>query len=271
MNDVVSAALAFAAAGFVAFAAFRKETLALSGAFAATAVGALILLGAGWCGGVVLVTFFVTSSALSKAKARRKPSADTRHARGHRRDAVQVAANGGVATVFAVLFGLSSEPAAFAAFAGALAAATADTWATEIGGMSGQAPRLILTGERVVAGASGGVTPAGLIASLAGALLIGTVSAIGIAAGFVDDASGVGRLITAITIAGLSGSIADSLLGASAQAVFFCPVCGVETEDRVHRCGTEAKRLRGVGVINNDVVNIAATLTGAIVAGVMTL
>jgi uncharacterized membrane protein len=72
-------------------------------------------------------------------------------------------------------------------------------------------------------------------------------------------------------VAGFVGSVVDSFLGASVQAVYLCPSCGVETENRVHHCGSEAKRLRGIGVINNDVVNVAATLSGAIVAGVLTL
>jgi uncharacterized protein (TIGR00297 family) len=271
MNDFVSAALAIAAAALIAFLAYKKHTLAPSGAIAAALVGSLVVIGASWWGGVILVAFFVTSSALSLVRAKRKPERAARQARGHRRDAVQVLANGGVATICAVLFGLTSEPALFAAFAGSLAAATADTWATEIGGMIGRNPRLILSGKPVETGVSGGVTAAGLVASATGALLIGLVSAIGVSAGFVDDALGVGRLIIAVTLAGFAGSVADSLLGASVQAVYFCPTCGVETENSVHICGTEAKRLRGIGVINNDAVNVATTLTGAIVAGVLTL
>jgi uncharacterized protein (TIGR00297 family) len=271
MNEGTSAALAVAAATLVAFAAFKKRTLAPSGAVAAAVVGSLVVIGAGWWGGVVLVTFFVTSSALSLLRARRKPERTVQQARGHRRDAVQVAANGAVATLCAVLFGLSAEPALFAAFAGTLAAATADTWATEIGGMWGKMPRLILSRKNVEPGISGGVTPTGLTASVAGALLIATAAAVGVAVGFVDDAPDVTRLIIAISVAGFAGSILDSALGESVQVVYFCPSCGIETENRVHRCGTEAKRLRGIGVINNDVVNIAATLTGAIVAGVLTL
>jgi uncharacterized protein (TIGR00297 family) len=271
MNEIAWAALAITAAIVVAFAAFKKHSLAPSGAVAAAVVGSLVVIGAGWWGGVVLVTFFVTSSALSLLRARRNPERTARQARGHRRDAVQVVANGGVATACAVVFALSDEQVLFAAFAGALAAATADTWATEIGGMFGRNPRLILSGKQVESGVSGAVTLAGLIASAVGALLIGLVAAVGVAAGFVDDAPNAGRLVIAITLAGFAGSIADSILGASVQAVYFCPVCGVETENRIHRCGTEAKRIRGIGVINNDVVNILATLTGAIAAAILTL
>lgn len=271
MSEIISALAAVVAASGVALLAYRRRTLAMSGAVAAAIVGALIVIGAGWWGGLILITFFITSSAFSLMRARRRSGTSDRHARGHRRDAIQVAANGGLATLFAILYGLTDKPAVFAAFAGALAAANADTWATEIGGMSGQRPRLLLSGKRVEPGVSGGVTTAGLLASLAGAACIGLVAALGIALGLVDHAPGTVRILVALTIGGFVGSIVDSALGESVQAVYFCPVCEVETEERVHRCGNEAKRLRGNGVINNDAVNGLATLTGAVVAGLLTL
>jgi uncharacterized protein (TIGR00297 family) len=270
MNEVISTALAIAAASVVAFVAFHRHTLSASGAIAATLIGALIVIGAGWWGGVILISFFVTSSALSLIRAQRRLGTLDRHSRGHRRDAVQVLANGGIATLMAIAFGLSEEARAFAAFAGALAAANADTWATEIGGMSGQTPRLILSGKKVAPGVSGGVTAAGLLASFAGGAGIGLVAALGIALGFVDDGPSAIRMIVAATFGGFCGSIVDSIIGERYQAVYLCPACNLETEDRIHRCGADAKRLRGVSVINNDTVNGLATLTGAIVAGLLT-
>jgi uncharacterized protein (TIGR00297 family) len=270
MNEVISAALAIAAASVVAFLAFRRHTLSTSGAIAASVVGAFIVVGAGWWGGVILLTFFVTSSALSLMRARRPSKSLDRHSRGHRRDAVQVLANGAIATLFAIGFGLIDEAWAFAAFAGALAAANADTWATEIGGMSGQIPRLMLSGKKVAPGVSGGVTAAGLLASLAGGACIGLVAALGIALGLVDHGPSTVSMIVAASIGGFCGSLVDSIIGERFQAVYYCPACNLETEDRIHRCGAEAKRLRGVSVISNDAVNGLATLTGAIVAALLT-
>jgi uncharacterized protein (TIGR00297 family) len=271
MNSIVSAALAIVAALIIALFAYRRNTLSPSGALAATIVGALIVIGVGWWGGVILLTFFISSSALSLMSAKKRPKAIDRHARGHQRDAVQVLANGGIASVFAIAFGFNDSSFAFAAFAGALAAANADTWATEIGGMSGQAPRLILSGKSVAAGVSGGVTPAGLGASLAGGASIGLVAALGIAIGAIEHTSTPARIIVATTVAGFAGSVLDSVIGERWQAVFYCPVCNLETEDHVHRCGNQAKRLRGISVINNDAVNALATATGALVAGLLTI
>src|SRR5205807_650194 len=55
----------------------------------------------------------------------------------------QVAANGGVAAFAAAIHGLTGSPLAFAAAAGAIAEATADTWATEVGRWSRTRPRMI--------------------------------------------------------------------------------------------------------------------------------
>src|SRR3954471_6085523 len=130
MNDLISAALAVASAVAIAFLAYRKQTLSIDGAIAAAAVGTMIVVGAGWWGGAILLTFFVTSSALSLIRARRSDAQPDRNKRGHQRDAVQVLANGGIAATFALVFGISARPWAFGAFAGAIAAANADTWAT---------------------------------------------------------------------------------------------------------------------------------------------
>jgi uncharacterized membrane protein len=64
----------------------------------------------------------------------------------------------------------------------------------------------------------------------------------------------------------LVGSFADSLLGATVQAIYHCGGCRVETERRRHRCGMETRLVRGWRWLNNDAVNAIASAVGAGVA-----
>ena len=179
-------------------------------------------------------------------------------AKGARRDVWQVLANGGVATLS---IGLGGQPRGAGGLVGALAAAAADTWATELGLLSKRQPRLITTLRPVVAGTSGGVTPEGLAASVGGALTVGVTWAM---------LGGGRRGLPIAFVAGLSGSLVDSLLGASLQAVYRCPGCGVPTESEIHQpCGQQTELVRGQHWMTNDTVNALSTLTGAAIGATL--
>ena len=93
------------------------------------------------------------------------------------RDWTQVVANGGAAAITALAYGLTGSPLCLVAGAGAVAVATADTWATEIGRFSRTEPRILATWRRAPHGASGGVTGVGLLGACAGAVLIALIGA----------------------------------------------------------------------------------------------
>lgn len=241
--------IALAAAGGVSFAAWRLGALVLSGAVAGTFVGAVVLYFAGLGAAAILVLFFVTSSALSAL-----PPGGERSERNAR----QVMANGSIAAAAAALFGFGT--AAEVAFLGAVAAATADTWATEIGVRWGQRPRSLLTLQRQPPGTSGAVSLPGTAAALVGALAVGSAGSwwlVGLQ----------GRDAIAVTLAGFIGSLIDSLLGAGPQAVYDCRVCGASPQVARHAgCPTKAARVRGVPGLDNDAVNWIATGSGAAAA-----
>ncbi len=240
-------------AALVAFAAWRAGALTAGGAAGAFLVGTATFGALGLPGACVLLAFFVSSVALSRVGKARKAALVDAGKQGPR-DGTQVFANGGVAALCALL-ALGGDQRFAAAFAGAFAAASADTWATEIGTLIGGRPRSILTFRTISAGLSGGVTFAGTLASVVGALLVAAVAA---AAGFGS--------IAAIGLAGVAGSLADSVLGASVQSLRWCPQCERACETDPHACGANTRPIRGASWFGNDAVNFSATLAGALVA-----
>jgi uncharacterized protein (TIGR00297 family) len=247
-------------ASIVAYLAYRAHSLNRSGAFAATIVGTIIFGLGGWQWAVLLLTFFITSSGLSRAFRKRKAGLDEKFSKGHERDAGQVLGNGGLATLFAGLGAFFPESILlWVGFAASLAAVNADTWATELGVLNPTPPRLITDlKKRVEKGTSGGISFFGTLASLLGSAIIALPAAL-----FADNWS----LFPLITFAGLAGSLFDSLLGATVQAMYYCPTDQKETEKHpLHTCGTETVHLRGWEWLDNDWVNFACGAFGVLIA-----
>src|SRR5688500_9766525 len=251
----------FLAGGIVGYLGYRVGALTLSGAVATCVVGGVVFGFGGPGAAALLILFFVSSSALSfyKRSDARKRGASEQFEKGGKRDAGQVLANGGVAASTAVLGALipnvSVSGFMLGAFCGALATATADTWATEIGVLSGRKPRLITNLRQVEPGASGAISPLGTAASLAGALIIAvaamlfamspnigwlrwSLDGMNMLDALQNSEFGALPLLGAAFIGGTAGSLLDSLLGATIQASYRCPWCDKPTERRVHGCGT---------------------------------
>ena len=252
--------LGAAAAGIVTAAAARTRLLTRSGAVTGAIIGAAAVA-AGWSWAVLLVAFFVLTSALSAVGAGRKSElARDVNAKGAARDAVQVLANGGVFAAAGIAWVSTGADLWLATGAGAIAAAAADSWATELGVAFGGEPRSIISGRSLKRGMSGGITPVGSLGALAGAFVIaGTVLIIG----WPQLAA------VAAILAGAFGMIIDSVLGATVQARRFCARCAAPTEQTIHSCGASTVITGGIAWMSNDMVNVLATLTGAIVAGVV--
>ncbi|MEW6648978.1 MAG: DUF92 domain-containing protein [Chloroflexota bacterium] len=252
-------------AALISLAAYAARSLSRSGAVAAALLGSAVfgLGGLPWAG--LLLGFFISSSLLSRLFRRRKAAVDEKFSKGSQRDAGQVAANGGIAGLLALLqAALPDSPLPWLAAAAALAAANADTWATELGVLSPVKPRLITTRKPVEMGTSGGITPLGTLAALVGALFIAAIAALLPPANVALPPFGV---LLAVILAGLAGSLVDSLLGATVQAIYCCPRCGKETERHPqHTCGAQTRRLRGWSWLDNDWVNAFCTLSAGVLA-----
>jgi uncharacterized protein (TIGR00297 family) len=232
--------------------------LTTGGAIAAASVGALTFGIGGLAPSILLLTFFISSSLLSRQSPEQKQSLAERSAKGRIRDEWQVLANGAVPALLAVGYGLTDQKLWLVAVTGALAASNADTWATEIGVLAPARPRLITSLRAVEAGTSGAISLLGSAAALAGALLIGLVASL-----LVGQ---IGLLYVAGAV-GLLASLVDSTLGATVQARYMCPNCDHLTERHpTHTCGTATVFAGGWRLFGNDQVNLAASVVGAALA-----
>lgn len=254
--------LGFSLSLIISLLAWRVGALSNDGAVTATITGGLIFGLGGLSWAAVLLTFFISSSALSKMFSQRKKSLRGKFAKDQQRDWGQVLANDGLGTILALMLVVAAEQTwLWAAYAGAMATVNADTWATELGVLSKKSPRLITTGKMVDPGTSGGISWLGTLATLGGAVLIGAVGAAPLPRG------GILPLILAASLGGVCGSLFDSWLGATVQAIYHCPSCQKETERHpVHSCGVPTGHLRGWRWLDNDMVNFLASVVGALVA-----
>ncbi len=241
--------------------AYRVHTLSKDGALAATFIGTIIFGLGGWQWAVLLLMFFISSSLLTRAFKNRKIGLDEKYSKGGRRDAGQVFSNGGIAALFVLLHAFFPQSIwAWTGFAAALAAVNADTWATELGVLNPNPPRLITDlSKRVEKGTSGAISVYGTCAALLGAGVIGILAV-------MLFPNGNASLFILVTMSGLLGSLIDSLLGATVQAIYFCPTDKKETEKHpFHTCGTPTVQIRGWKWLNNDWVNVACGASGAVI------
>lgn len=252
IRTLVGAAVAL----IVSLAGRRAHALSTSGAAAGVILGT-IAIAAGWTWGVLLLSLFGSVALLSRIggaeKERRVVSIVEK---GGERDAAQILANGAIFTIAALGSLIAPATGWFAIAAGALAFSAADTWATEIGTLSNTQPYSIVSRRRIPVGTSGGVSLAGTAAAGAGALFIATEAMF----------AGWPISFAAVALGGIIAALADSLLGATLQERRWCERCGKATERTVHDCGTKTNINGGVSGLDNDTVNAACSVIGALIA-----
>jgi uncharacterized protein (TIGR00297 family) len=258
LNNWTQLALGLVLGVAIALVARRARLLTTGGAIAAVSVGAFTFGIGGLAPSILLLTFFISSSLLTRQGSERKQSLAERSAKGGIRDEWQVLANGAVPALLAVGYGLTEQDIWLTGVAGALAASNADTWATEIGVLARARPRLITNLRTVEAGTSGAISWLGSAAALAGALLIGLGASL---------LFGRIELLYVSGAAGLLASFLDSTLGATLQAQYVCPNCDHRTERHPeHTCGTTTVFVGGWRWLGNDQVNFVISVAGAALA-----
>jgi len=257
---------------------YKKNFVSLSGLIAGLIVGILTFAGSPACF-LIIMSFFLSSSILTKVKYGAKEEKGAAEKKSGR-TALQVVCAGGIAGIAALLKGMYEnnillwpDPNQLShiltvAFLGAVSSANADTWAVELGLLSKEDPVLITNlKKKVPPGTSGGVTKLGTLGSFLGALFIAVISAA--LYQYISPPQSAIDPVSIFIVTFLSGSIAekiDSFLGATIQVKYWCPKCNKETDKKIHKCGMKTEYLSGIKFVNNELVNLMSTLSGAIIA-----
>jgi len=191
---------------FLGYTLGRAKLADISGVISGILMGLLIVSFTDFRWFVLILSFFVIGGIFTKYKYDYKRAIGIAEGAGGARGYRNVFGNGLVALVCAIAFGITGNVLLIIAYVGAIATATGDTLASEIGQTYRKLPRLITDLKVVPTGADGGITTLGEVSALAGAGAIAIIAAL----------LGLGALsmIVPVVLGGLFGVNIDSVLGA---------------------------------------------------------
>jgi len=247
--------IGISSATIVAILSYRFHFLNLGGSMMAFLMGSIIFSFGGWTYTFPILVFFISSSILSKIGKTKKKLLEVSYQKSGARDFYQVLANGGLAIVIVLIAYFSGNKSIYYIYIASLAAATADTWGTELGIFSKLKPILITNLKPVPPGTSGAISFLGSVSALFGSFIIVLTGSL------VYNVNPYQMIV--VSFIGYSGSLIDSILGATIQGQFKCNTCGIITERKSH-CQTKTLLQKGNSQVNNDLVNIFSILFSSI-------
>jgi uncharacterized protein (TIGR00297 family) len=207
---------------------------------------------------IVIFLMFATSSLLTKFRQNKKGEFKMVIAKPGSRDYIQAVCNLGAATGIMLLWHFTREDYFMAAFIGSVAAANADSWASEIGGLSKKQPVMITNFKPVAKGISGGVTLTGILGGIAGAFFISFSGLVFFYLLENNMATEMTSLFFSSFFAGAAAFISDSYLGSWLQALYLDEK-NLLTENS---SASGVKLIKGWKWMNNDLVNLITTVLG---------
>lgn len=287
-------ALAGAVALGLSYHGLSKKSLSISGSIAAVVVG-FTSFACSYRFGFILIAFYYSSSKFTKFKQDYKASIEEDYAVGGQRNWAQVLASSVLATAVAFAYyawcgedtemsfshpagddatisitGISISKITVGTYLWVLylahyCTANADTWASELGVLSKEEPRLVtLLFTRVVPrGTNGGMSLFGTAASAAGGLFIGAVFWVLSLLAEPPSRGPVSAQYPVLVFAllcGLLGSLVDSLLGATVQATYYSKdkKCIVKSKAKAEAEDKSIVRICGWDLLSNEAVNFVS-------------
>ena len=239
----------------IGFFAFLTKQLTRTGVVALLFIGVLLTTIGSWLTWLLMILFFLSSGGIQLLKKKFFPQvSDVIAKKGATRDAKQVLANSLPALTSLVLYFFTTNELFLIGYAAAIAGATSDTWASEIGVLSSSSARSILTLKKLPTGTSGGITFLGTAASASASFLISVSFWLLISLTYGFSFVAISYLVIPF-FSGLLASTFDSLLGAGFQARYECAVCHQWTEKTSHH-GKQTTLIKGLRFLDNDWVNL---------------
>lgn len=236
----------------VGLVSYQRKSITISGLLALLIISGLYI----WLNQVMLLiivyAMFASSTLLTKYRKNDKTEFKSINEKNGPRDYIQAIANLGPATLFMLLYYSFSKEYWLAGFLGSVAAANADSWASEIGGLSKQKPVMITTFKQVNKGVSGGITFLGIIGGIIGSLFIVFLFQFVQVTFQVSLVSNV--VLFAAVFGGLFGFLLDSFIGALSQALYIS-----DTGEFKEFSNAKVRKVKGISWMNNDVVNFIST------------
>jgi uncharacterized protein (TIGR00297 family) len=223
-----------------ALGTYFGRMISKSGAIGGFVVGVLIYYFTDWRGYVVLVSFFVLGTLVTKVKYEKKAKLGIAQEEGGRRGAKHAIANcsaslilGFVAWIIYLKMGVNSiSTLLMVGYTGAFATALSDTASSEIGQAYGKTTILLTSFKRVPPGTEGAVSLEGTLAGVAGSAVIALIAlAVGVVIGWPG--------VVAVVIAAFIGNTLESVIGSTIEQL---------------------------PIVTNEVTNFLNTLIGAVAA-----
>ncbi|VVB55679.1 Uncharacterised protein [uncultured archaeon] len=218
------------------YLSYRAHVADVSAMLSATLLGVVIIISSDVKWFFMLLAFFLLGSMFTRYKYNFKLTRGIAEGKGGVRGYKNVFSNSLAGLTLAIAYGIFPwhGQVLLAAYMGSVATACGDTLASEIGETYKGEPRMITTFKKAKPGTDGAVSILGEGAAFFGALVIALLAFILVPINL--------SLVFIVTAGGFIGTNIDSLLGATLQQK---------------------------GYLTNNGVNLVATISGAIVSGLL--